>query len=68
MTVIWNSPPISREKFEAERRVVSERMARSVQSYAQIYPNIGEDQAWELTRATAESEKELVEIRRKAAD
>jgi hypothetical protein len=56
------------EKFEAERRVVSERMARSVQSYAQTYPNISDDQAWELTRGTAESEKELVEVRRKAAE
>jgi len=56
------------EKFENERRVVSERMARSVQSYAQAFQGITDDQAWELTRATAESEKELVDIRRKAAE
>jgi hypothetical protein len=56
------------EKFEGERRVVSERMVRLVQQYAQAYPNVGDDQAVEMVRGTAEAEKELVVIRQKASD
>jgi hypothetical protein len=56
------------EKFEGERRVVSERMVRIVQQYAQAYPNVGEEQAWEMVRGTADAEKELVAIRQKYAD
>ena len=36
------------EKFEGERRVVSERMVRMVQQYAQAYPNVSDVQSWEL--------------------
>jgi hypothetical protein len=63
-TVFW---PIF-EKFEAERRVVSERMARSVQSYAQNYQTITDEQAGELAKATTESEVQLNQLRGKAAE
>ncbi len=56
------------EKFEGERRVVSERMVRLVQQYAQAYPNVTEAQAWDLVGQTADAEKELVQIRRKYAE
>lgn len=56
------------EKFEGERRVVSERMVRIVQQYAQAYPNVSEDQAVEMFRGTADAEKELVSIRQKYSD
>jgi hypothetical protein len=63
-TIFW---PIF-EKFEGERRVVSERMVRIVQQYAQAYPNVGDDQAWQMVTGTADAEKELVAIRQKASD
>ena len=56
------------EKFESERRVVSERMVRIVQQYAQAYPNVADDQAWQMVTGTADAEKELVAIRQKASD
>lgn len=56
------------EKFEGERRVVSERMVRIVQQYAQAYPNVGDDQAWQMVSGTADAEKEIVAIRQKAAE
>ena len=56
------------EKFEGERRVVSERMVRMVQQYAQAYPNVSEVQSWELVGGTAEAERELVAIRHKYAE
>ena len=56
------------EKFEGERRVVSERLVRVVQQYAQAYPNVSDDQASQMVASTAELEKELVSIRQKAAD
>jgi len=62
-TIFW---PIF-EKFESERRVVSERLVRVVQQYAQAYPNVGDDQAWQMVTGTADAEKEIVAIRQKAA-
>jgi len=56
------------EKFETERRVVSERMVRMVQQYAQAYPNVGEPQSWDLVVGTADAERELVAIRHKYAE
>jgi len=56
------------EKFEGERRVVSERMVRMVQQYAQAYPNVSDVQSWELVGGTAEAERELVAIRHKYAE
>jgi hypothetical protein len=56
------------EKFETDRRVVSERMARSVQNYAQNFGAFTDQQAGDLAKATTDSERELIELRGKAAD
>lgn len=56
------------EKFEAERKVLSERMARSVQEYAMNYQSYTDQQAGEVAKATTESEKALIEVRGKAAE
>jgi hypothetical protein len=56
------------EKFEAERRVISERMARSVQHYAQNHQAYTDEQAGQVAKATSESEEQLIQIRGKAAE
>jgi hypothetical protein len=56
------------EKFEGERRVVSERMVRLVQQYAAAYPNVSDPQSWDLVGGTADAERELVAIRHKYAE
>lgn len=56
------------EKFEAERKVISEQMARSVQNYVLNYQSFTDQQAADVAKATTESEKALIEVRGKAAD
>lgn len=56
------------DKFETDRRVISERMARSVQNYVMNYQSFTDQQAADVAKATTDSERELIELRGKTAD